>query len=105
MMSGVQEKFEYVVKICSSHFPMTFELNGNVAVVKNFLGEKEARTTELPEGVELDVKGEIITIKSADKELAGKTVSKLEKLTKIRGRDIRVFQDGLYLIKKNGKEI
>ena len=41
MIKGVQEKFVYVLKVASSHFPITVKVEGNVAVIKNFLGEKK----------------------------------------------------------------
>ena len=105
MVKGVQEKFVYELKICSSHFPMTVSVEGNKAVIKNFLGEKENRECSIPEGVEIEVKKDIITIKSVDKNLAGQASANFEKATIVKGRDKRVFQDGVYIINKAGKEI
>ena len=105
MIKGVQEKFEYQVKICFGHFPFTVKQEGNKIIIKNFLGEKINREVTVPEGAELDIGKEIITIKSVNKEIAGQAAANFEAATKIRARDNRIFQDGVYIINKAGKKI
>lgn len=105
MIKGVTEKFEYELKVCSGHFPMSLKQEGNVVIVKNFLGEKVDRRVEILPGVDIEINKNMITLKSINKELAGQTAANFEKATRIRGRDKRIFQDGVYIIKKCGKEI
>lgn len=105
MVSGVQNKFVYELKICHGHFPFTVKVEGNKGVIKNFLGEKVDRAVKIIDGVDIDIKKDIITVSSINKELAGQAAANFEAATKIKGRDKRVFQDGIYIIKKNGKEI
>ena len=105
MIQGAKEKFVYELKICFGHFPFTVKKVGNKAIIKNFLGEKVDRSVDLIEGTEVEIGKEIIIVKSPNKEFAGQTAANFEAATKIRGRDKRVFQDGVYIIKKNGKEM
>ena len=105
MFKGVTEGHKYLMKICSGHFPMTVTVSGNELTVKNFLGESVIRKTTFSQGVKVKIAGEEIIIESIDKQLAGQTAAKIEILTRIKGRDLRRFQDGIYIINKDGKEI
>lgn len=105
MIKGVQKKFEYKLKVCSSHFPMTVKVENKKVIVKNFLGEKIDREKDIPKGVEIKIEKDIITVSSIDKEIAGQTAANFETITKIRNRDQRVFQDGIYIIDKAGRKM
>ena len=105
MIQGVQEKFEYQLKICFSHFPITVEIKDKEVLIKNFQGEKIPRTTKILEGVDVEIDGQIIKVSSVDKELAGQVAANFESVTKIRKKDRRVFQDGIFMINKAGREL
>ena len=100
MIQGAKEGFTYELKICSGHFPMTVKKEGNEVVISNFLGEKIPRRSKIIEGVDLEIKGDAITVKSQSIENAGQTAANLEHATFIKKRDRRVFQDGCYIISK-----
>jgi large subunit ribosomal protein L6 len=105
MIKGSQDQFIYELKIAASHFPMTVKVEGNKALIKNFLGEKVDRICSIPKGAEVKVDRGIITVKSHSKEIAGQTAANFETATRITKRDRRTFQDGIFMINKAGKEI
>lgn len=105
LVKGVTVGHVYKLKVCSGHFPMNVSFGNNVLTIKNFIGEKVPRTLKVSTDVKLVVDGDIITIESMDKELAGQTAGSIEKLTRRPGFDRRIFQDGIYIIEKDGKII
>lgn len=100
MIKGVQEPFVYKVKVASSHFPMTVNVEGDKIIIKNFLGEKVPRKAKIAEGSTAKVEGDIIVITSPNKEAAGQTAGSLEQATRITNRDRRIFQDGCWIMEK-----
>jgi large subunit ribosomal protein L6 len=100
MIKGVNSGFRYEMKIVFAHFPMKVAAKGNTITIDNFLGEKATRTAAIADGVEVKVKGDIVTIEGNNVEHVGQTAANLEKATVVKGRDIRVFQDGVYTISK-----
>jgi large subunit ribosomal protein L6 len=104
MLNGVVNSHTYRLKICSGHFPMTAAVSGSNFVIKNFLGEKVPRIMELKKGATVKMEGSEIVVESPDIELAGQVAADIEQLTRITKRDGRIFQDGIYIIKKSKKE-
>ena len=103
MFAGLQQEYVYKMEACNVHFPMTIKIEANKVVISNFLGEKTKRYAKIINGVKVDIKGQKITVSSADKEAAGQTAANLEKTTKIRNRDRRIFQDGIFLTEGPGR--
>jgi large subunit ribosomal protein L6 len=105
MFKGVTEGHEYQLKICSGHFPMNVSLKGKTFEVKNFIGEAVPRHLTIKDGAEVKINGDIIVVTGIDKELVAQTAASIETLTRRNGFDRRIFQDGIYIINKDGKAI
>jgi len=105
LLKGLQEPFEYKLEAASVHFTMTLKVEGDKLAITNFLGEKIPRHAQILPNVDISINGQVVTLSSPDKEAAGQTAGNIEKATKLKGRDKRVFQDGVYLVSKAGKEV
>jgi len=101
MALGLQHGYEYRLKAVFSHFPMTIKAEGKSMVISNFAGEKKPRVSEIKgENTSVRVKGKDITITGPNKEMVSQTAANLEKIARVRKKDLRVFQDGIYLVSK-----
>jgi len=98
MIKGVTEGFEYHMKTVFSHFPIKTSVEEGFFVIQNFLGERSPRKAKILEGVTVEAKGEETIVTGIDKEKVGQTVANIERATRVKNRDIRVFQDGVYLV-------
>jgi len=103
MIKGISKGFEYKMKTVFSHFPIKTSVDGNDFVIQNFLGERSSRRAKILDGVNIEIKGEEITVRGVDKDKVGQTVANIERATLIKDRDARVFQDGIYKIMKGAR--
>ncbi len=97
LIIGVTEGYERKMKMLHAHFPMTFEVKGNTMYIKNFLGERKPRKAKVVGDAKVSVKGQFVTISALNKEYIGQTVANIREATKVKKKDVRIFQDGIYL--------
>ena len=102
MMNGVISGYNYKMQICTVHFPMTVTVVGKEVLIKNFLGEALDRRAKILPKVDVKVEGDFVKIFSIDLEAAGQTAANIETATRVRNRDRRVFQDGIWMVSKPG---
>lgn len=100
MIIGVTEGYTRKMQAIYSHFPMTMEVKGQMVMIKNFQGEKKPRRANVVGSTKVQVKGQDLTITGIDKEDVGQTISNLVSATKIKNRDSRIFQDGIYPVEE-----
>lgn len=101
MIKGVNDNFEYKLKVVYAHFPVKIEAKSDKVIISNFLGERSPRVAQILEGVKVEILKEEIVVKGMDKEKVGQTAANIEKATKIKRKDRRVFQDGAYLVRRS----
>ncbi len=100
MFHGVTEGWEYQMEVFYSHFPMDVSIQGGEIVIENFLGEKAPRRTPIHGETDVEVDGEEVTLRGPDIEAVGQTAADIEQLTRVTEKDVRVFQDGVYITQK-----
>jgi len=100
MFHGVTEGWEYEMEVFYSHFPMQVSVEGAEVVIENFLGERAPRRTPIHGDTEVEVDGERVTLRGPDIEDVGQTAADIEQLTRVQDKDVRVFQDGVYITGK-----
>ena len=101
LVKGAQNNFIYKMKIVYAHFPMTITIKGDKIIIENFLGERNPRIARIyGKKTKVTQDGEDIIIESAFIEDVGQTAANIQRATKIKNKDPRVFQDGIYLYQK-----
>jgi len=100
MFRGVVEGYEYRMKVVYSHFPIQLKQQGDRLEINNFLGEKQPRLAKILKGVTVKIGNDEVTLTGIDKEKVGNTAANIEHATRIRKRDPRVFQDGIYITER-----
>jgi large subunit ribosomal protein L6 len=96
MIKGVTEGFQKKMVARYVHFPIKLKVEGNRLVIENFLGERKPRYAKIMPGVTVKVKGQELIIEGNDIEAVHQTAANIRQATKIRNKDFRVFQDGIY---------
>ena len=96
MITGVNQGYKKTLKLIHAHFPITLLVSGKEITVKDFLGEKMPRKTKVFGNTKVESKGPNVTISGPDKHAVGQTLANIRTAMKIKDKDGRVFQDGIY---------
>jgi len=104
MINGLKAEYVYRMVVVYSHFPMNVAVKGNIVEINNFVGEKKARSARIVPGATVSAKGKEIMVKSHNKEAAGQTAANIERATRVKGKDKRIYQDGIFITEKAVQE-
>ena len=101
LIIGVQNNYKYFSKVCFIHFPCSVKVDKpkKTILVENFCGERAPRKSKYPDNMDVEVEGDDVTFIGPDKEALGTAAARLQRCCKIKKKDPRVFQDGVYLFK------
>lgn len=100
MLKGVSEGYGRKLKLLYAHFPITIEVKGTDIAIKNFLGEKQPRNTSVVGSTKVTAKGQNVEVSGPDKEAVGQTIANLKSAMKIKDKDGRIFQDGIFEVEE-----
>ncbi len=101
MITGVTKGYSYKLKIVFSHFPISVKLQGKSVLIENFTGERRPRRVDILGEVKVKIEPEDIIIQGTNLEEVSQTAANIEQSTKVRGKDPRVFLDGIYIYERN----
>ncbi|MBI4210139.1 MAG: 50S ribosomal protein L6 [Candidatus Diapherotrites archaeon] len=103
LITGVQKQYEARLEVIFSHFPMNVSVKGNHVEILNLAGAKHPKKARIIGESKVEIKGKEITVKGTNKEHVGQTAANMEQVTRVKGKDNRVFQDRIYVTKKAGQ--
>jgi large subunit ribosomal protein L6 len=101
MIVGVTKGYTYKMKIVFSHFPVTVKAQNGYVSIENFTGERRPRKVKILGDVKVKIEPEDIILTGTNLEDVSQTAANIEQSTKVRGKDPRVFLDGIYTYERN----
>ena len=101
MIKGVTTGYTYKLKIVFSHFPISVKVQDRSVLIENFTGERRPRRVKILGSVKVVIDNEDVVVSGIDLEQVSQTAANIEQSTKVRGKDPRVFLDGIYVYEQN----
>ena len=101
MITGVTKGYTYKLKIVFSHFPITVKTQNKSILIENFTGERKPRKVEILGDVKVKIEPDDVILTGINLEDVSQTAANIEQATKVRGKDHRVFIDGIYTYERN----
>ena len=100
MITGVTKGFTYKLKIVFSHFPISVKVKEEKVSIENFTGERSPRLTRIIGDVKVSFKEDDVIVQGINLEDVSQTAANIERATKVKRKDPRVFLDGIFVYEK-----
>lgn len=100
MITGVMKGFTYKLKVVFAHFPVTVKIKEDNVIIENFTGERSPRNAKIKGASKVTVKGEDVIVQGLNLEEVSQTAANMERATKVRRKDPRIFLDGIYIYER-----
>lgn len=101
MITGVTKGFTYKLKIVFSHFPISVKVREKTVAIENFTGERSPRVTKIMGEAKVVAKGEDVIVQGINIEDVSQTAVNIQRATKVKLKDPRVFLDGIYVYERH----
>ena len=103
MITGVTKGYSYKMKIVFSHFPISVKVQSQdkSVLIENFTGERKPRKVKIIGDVKIKIEPDDVIIQGINLEHVSQTAANIEQKTKVRGKDPRIFLDGIYTYERN----
>jgi len=102
MMDGVAKGYTYRLRVCYSHFPITVKVEKDKVLIQNFLGGRTPKVAQILGETQVKVEGSDVVVNGIDVEKVSQTAANIEQACRIVGFDKRRFQDGIFLVSREG---
>jgi large subunit ribosomal protein L6 len=100
MITGVTKGFTYRLKIVFSHFPISVKVKEKMVSIENFTGERSPRLTKIIGDAKVSFKEDDVIVQGINLEDVSQTAANIERATKVKSKDPRVFLDGIFVYEK-----
>lgn len=100
LCEGVVGGYTFKMKIVYAHFPITVKTKDDLVLVENFQGERAPRVAKIHGNTKVVSKGDDLILTGPVLTDVSQTAAEIELKTKVKGKDHRVFLDGLYIYSK-----
>jgi len=101
MITGVTKGYTYKLKVVFSHFPISVKVREKTVAIENFTGERSPRIAKIMGDTRVVAKDEDIIVQGTQIEDVSQTAANIEKATKVKRKDPRVFLDGIYVYERH----
>lgn len=101
LCEGVLEGYTIKMKVVFAHFPITVKVKNDIVLIENFQGERSHRTAKIIGKTKVNPKGDDIILTGHVLTDVTQTAANIQQHTKVKGKDHRVFLDGIYVFEQN----